>query len=243
MSHALSQGVRTFSLIFGVVEALGATLWCLGGAGIYGSLLGMFRGLELAHLWAFLIIGPFSALLAAVVALWRARWGAAWLITSGLASGALAIPYLSTDAHILPLAFVSLPMIVVGLWLIRASARASGFGAGAGHPIEPGGQPDARGGMGSILFGVLLFLVAAVGTYTLLSVLAVNNVTGLRGKPRPDNPFVQENQDLADGVVVLLVAALIGLITLVRKRLRLRGEAVAGMWLAVLLGGLIILIR
>ncbi|HMP59603.1 MAG TPA: hypothetical protein PKD86_09640 [Gemmatales bacterium] len=243
MSHALSQGVRTFCLIFGVVEALGAALWCLVGAGIYGSPLAILQGQELTHVLAFLIAGPFSALPASIVVLWRPRWGAAWLIAGGIASGALAIPYLSTDAHILPLALVSFPMLVVGLWLIRDSNSTRESGAGSGHPVEPGGQQDSRGGIGSILLGTLLFVVAVVGTYALVIVLAVNNVTGLRGAIRADNPFSHENQDLADVVVVLLVAIAVTLITLVRKRLRLRGEAIAGMWLAVLLGGLIILIR
>lgn len=243
MSGALSPTVKTFCLIFGTVEALGAALWCVAGAGIYGSPLTLMRGREMAQIWAFLITGPFLALPAAIIVLWRPSRGAAWMISGGLVSGIVAIPFLNTDAHILPLALVSLPMLFGGLWLSRASARTGEFGAGAGHPIEPRGQQNVRGGIGRILLGVLLFLVAVIGTYALFIVLAVNNVTGLRGPPLSYNPFFHENQDLADGVVVLLVAASVGVLTFLRKRLRLRVEAVAGMWLAVLLGGLIILVR
>ncbi len=248
MRYALSRGVQTFCVIFGAVQAMGAAFWCLVGAGIYGSPLAGLRGLELAQVLGVLLIGPLSALPAAIVVLWRPRWGAAWLIASGLSYGALACahilpPYgalaLGTGAHILPLVLVSFPMLVVGLWLIWQSTKTSRFGAGAGHPVKPGGQQEFRGGMGSLL----LFLIATLGTYVLCTVLAVNNVTGLRGAPHSDNRFIHENQDLADGVVLLLVATVVGLLTLGRKPLRLRGEAVAGTWLAVLLGSLSILIR
>jgi len=243
MSYALSQSGRTFGLIFGVVEALGAALWCLAGAGIYGSPIAGMQGPELAQVGAFLLTGPLSAFAASIVLFWRPRWGAAWLVAGGLASGALAVHYFSTDAQILPLAIVSVPMLGVGLWVIRASSSAAGGGTASGHLVEPGGQQDLPGGMGSALLGVLRFLVAVVGTYALFIALAVNNITGLRGTIRSDNPFVHENQDLADGVVVLFVATLVTLITSVRKRLRLRGEVVAGMWLAVFLGGLVIRVR
>ncbi|MBX3426406.1 MAG: hypothetical protein KF688_12060 [Pirellulales bacterium] len=243
MSHTLSNGARTACLIFGVVEALGAGLWLLAGAGVYGSPLAGMDGPELARIGAFLLAGPLSALLAAIVVLRRPRWGAAWLVAGGFASGALAVPFLRTDAHILPLALVSLPMLVVGLWLIKASADATGSGAGSEHPVEPGRQQDSRSGIGSVLLGVLLFLIAAVGTYALTIALAINNVTGLRGAIRPDNPLIRENQDLADGIVVVLVATAVVGITMLRKRLRLRWEAVAGTWAAVLLGGLILLLR
>jgi amino acid permease len=242
MSHARSQGVRTFCLIFGVVEALGAALWCYAGAGIYGSPFSYLSGAEAARVWAFLLTGPFSALPASVVVLWRPRWGGAFLIAGGLGSGALAVPFIRTGAGIVPLAIASFPMFAVGLSLLLASARAAGLASGTGQSVEPGGQQCSRGGMGSILIRVVLFLVALIGTCALFGVLAGNNVTGLRGAPRSDNPFFYENQDVADGVVFLLVATLIGLITFVRKRLRLRAEAVAGMWMAVLLVGLIILV-
>src|SRR5580765_8746625 len=160
MSGTPSQSVQIFCLIFGTVEGLGAALWCAAGAGIYGSPLAGMGGLELAHVWAFLLTGPLSALLAAIVILWQPRWGAAWLIAGALASGtlvsgALAAPYFTTDAHILPLALVSLPMLVIGLWLIWASARTSEVVASAEHPLEPRRAQPSHGKVSSIMLGVL----------------------------------------------------------------------------------------
>jgi hypothetical protein len=122
MNTALPRGVKTACLIFGVVEFLAAALWCLAGAGIYGSPLAILRGGELARALAFLIAGPFSALPAVVLALWRPRLGALWLIAGGAVSAVLALPYLTTHASVFPMALASLPMLLAGVWLVRASA-------------------------------------------------------------------------------------------------------------------------
>ena len=229
----------TACLIFGIVEGLLAGLWCLAGAGIYGSPLGSMSGLELAHVWAFLLIGPFSAFLAGIISPWKPRGAAIWLIGGGLVSGALAVPFIPTDALIMPLVFVSLPMLIMGWMRIRASARESGIERTIGAPATQA----PRRGVGTIFVGAFLFLMAFIGTYVLVMAMLINNVTSLRGPPRADNPFVHEGEDWADTVVVSIVAAVVGLITIARKHLRLRGEAVAGMWLALLLSGLILLIR
>jgi hypothetical protein len=243
MSPTLPQGVRTFCLIFGLLEGLGAGIWCLAGAGIYGSPLADMRGLELAHVWAFLILGPFSALFASILALWKPQRGGAWLFFGGIASGFLAVPFLATDAYILPLVLASLPMALVGRWLLRTANRATEFGEGAERPVEGQAQQFSSAGVGSILLGALLFLVAFIGTYGLFVVLALNNVTGLRGPPSDTYPVVYPNANQADGVVLLTLGAVTGLVSVFRKQLRLRVEAVAGMWLALLLGGLFILAR
>ena|SRR6478752_10343878 len=116
-------------LVFGVAVSLGAALWCVGGAGMFGSPLAGESDRELAHVWAFLVIGPFSALPAAIVSLWKPRWGAIWLIAGGIVSGALAIPYFSTDAGVVPLVLVPLPMLLLGMWLIlRAQSAVRSIG-------------------------------------------------------------------------------------------------------------------
>lgn len=240
MSFGPSAHLQTFCLILGVLQALGAALWILAGAGPYGSPL---AGPEREYVVAFLLTGPLSALLASIVLLWRPRWGAAWLLVGGMASGVLACSFLSTDAHVLPLALVSVPMVILGTWSTRAISMAGSRGAGSGCPDAPPSRRDLRDRRVSTLLGTLLFIIALVVTYALFIVLAVHNVTGLRGAVRTDNPFMRENQDLADGVVVLLMSLLVAFITRIRQRLRLRGEAIAGMWAALFLGGLVILIR
>lgn len=244
MSKALPQGVKTAYLIFGIVESLGAALWCLAGAGIYGSPLADLRGPERTHVLAFLVAGPFSALPAVILALWKPRGGAAWLVAGGLVSGVLAVPYFSTDAGVFPLMLTSLPMLIAGLWLIGASAIAR---RAPTQPAEPArgsnGEPAHRAGAGSMLLGIALFLAAWVGTFALLIVLTVNNVTGLRGPTLSHNRFVHENENVADAVVLLVLAGGAALLGIVRKRLRLRGEFLAGMWVALLLGGLEIALR
>lgn len=234
MRHGHPQYVFTFCLILGFVEGLGAVLWCVAGAGMYGSPLPGLSPRFLASVLAFLAAGPCSAFLASVLALSAPRGGAAWFLGGGLLSGLLAVPLLGTDAGVLPLALVSLPMAFAGLWLLWE----------AGRPAPVSEWPPPRGGgAGSALLGALLFLAGAAGAYTLFGVLAINNVTGLRGVPRAGAPFVHENEDLADGVVLLIVAAAAGLTTVARRRLHLRGEVLAGVWLALLLGGLVILLR
>jgi hypothetical protein len=243
MQRSLPQGIRTFCLIFGTVETFLGILWCLAGAGIYGSPLGFEHGLELAYLLGVLFTGPLSALPAAIVVLWKPRAGAIWLIVGAIASGILALASLTTGSHIAPIPGVfSLPMLVVGLWLLRRIGRKKG----PGTDTEDLGELQERqtpGGIRSILVGGVFFLAAWIGTYSIFIALAINNVTGLRGPPLSHNPFVAENEDLADFTVLLLVAVIVSLATGWRRRLRLRGEVVAGMWAAALLGGLVILIR
>lgn len=245
MHPALSRGVRTFCLIFGTIEAIWAAFWCfLGPRLIYElSTPPIMRGRELAYLAAIILTGPLSALPATVVALSRPRWGAAWLIVGAMASGALSLASLfTTYTHVVPIPGVlSLPMLIVGLWLIRKSATATGSAADTKSPIET--EVQQGGEIGSILLGVVLFVAGWFGTYAILIALAINNVTGLRGPPRRDNPFVCENADFADCMVLLLVLVAVSVISFVRKRLHLRGELLAGMWFALAVGGLMLVLR
>jgi hypothetical protein len=78
---------------------------------------------ELNRVWALLLSGPFSALLAAILALWYPKAGAAWFVLGGICSGCLAITFLDTDAGMIPLLLVSVPMLVIGAWLLRACGK------------------------------------------------------------------------------------------------------------------------
>src|SRR5262245_46484483 len=111
---------KRISLILGVLLFGGAGLWCLGGAGIYGSPLAEMQGEELTRVWVFLVAGPFSALPAAIVGKWRIKLSAGWFILGGLLSGGVAVTFLGTDAGILPLMLASLPMVLLGIGLALA---------------------------------------------------------------------------------------------------------------------------
>src|SRR5581483_6076923 len=70
VTATLSPLARRTALGVGAVLTLGGVLWCLGGAGIYGSPLAGMQGEELTRIWVFLLAGPFSALPAALLARW-----------------------------------------------------------------------------------------------------------------------------------------------------------------------------
>lgn len=240
---ASSRYVWRACLIFGTVETLSAALWCVAGAGFYGSPLAGMSNRELIHVWAFLLSGPFSVLPAVLIARRKPRWGAAWLLIGGLVSGVLAIPYLSTDASLLPLVLVSIPMFDVGLWLFRHPVGPGEFNPHSDPSVRSGERAVPKLGIGTMILRLVSFLSAFALTYLLFILLAVNNVLGLRGEPTADAPFVYEHQGMADSVVLILVAAVVGLVTAVRRRFHLYWEVVAGMWLAVLLVGLMLLVR
>jgi hypothetical protein len=222
---------KTVCLLFGVVELACAALWCAAGAGIYGSPLAGMSDAQRTKAWLFLALGPFSVLPAALTMQWHRRLGAAWLVGAGLLSGLMAVRWFLADRGVLLAPLVSAPMVGVGLWQLlsrRASAR------------EAEGTRTARAG--SLVLGVILFVVGWVGTYALILVLAINNVTGLRGEFLPGTLTCQD-QDYADTVVLLLVGGVVTLLTLLRKRLRLRWEFLAGLWAAVFLTGIVICAR
>jgi hypothetical protein len=120
---------RRVGLSLGILELIGAALWCVAGAGIYGSpLAGMDRE-ELLKVSAFLLAGPLSVLPAAILARNQPWWGGLWLVVGGFLSGYLIMfiiphPNLRGGLHfeaVVPLLLVSLPMLVLGIWqMVRA---------------------------------------------------------------------------------------------------------------------------
>jgi hypothetical protein len=121
-------------LVLGILELAGAALWCIAGAGIYGSPLAGMDSRELIKVLLFLLVGSLSVLPAAILARYRPWWGSLWLICGGLLSGYLILfsiphPNLRGRLHfesLVPLLLVSMPMLVVGVWQMHtASARSS----------------------------------------------------------------------------------------------------------------------
>jgi hypothetical protein len=116
----LSALARRSALVVGALLAFGGALWCLGGAGIYGSPLAGMQGEERTRVWAFLLTGPFSALPAGILTRWYPKVGAVWFLLGGICSACLAVTFLGTDAGLVPLLVVSVPMVAVGAWLFIA---------------------------------------------------------------------------------------------------------------------------
>lgn len=88
-----------------------------------------------------------------------------------------------------------------------------------------------------------LFVTGLIVTYVLAMILAINNVTGIRGKPIENNPWNLERQMAADFAVLGLVASGIAALTWLRRKFRLSPYFLAGQWTALALGCIMILTR
>ena len=128
-----STWARPVGLVLGILELTGAVLWCIAGAGIYGSPLVGMSGGELMKVLAFLLAGPVSVLPAAMLARYRPRLSGLWLIGGGLYSAYLIVfsiphPNLRGGLHFessVPLLLVSVPMLIVGVWQMHAANKTS----------------------------------------------------------------------------------------------------------------------
>ena len=140
-----------------------AAFWSVAGAGIYGSPLSGMQNLELTHALAFLVFGPFTAFFASIEALGKPRWGGVGLVAGAVFSGFLAIPYLTTDAFVIPIALVSAPMYFLGKWLLRATPRAL--------DIEPDDRTPTSPKLERMQFNILIvFVVASVAWVVTFSI-------------------------------------------------------------------------
>ena len=84
---------------------------------------------------------------------------------------------------------------------------------------------------------IALFLAGFVLTYAVVMALALNNVTGIRGGPVNNNPFDLENENVADFIVLGIVAACVGLLTYFRIRIGVRLAFLVGQWAAIFAAG------
>ncbi len=89
----------------------------------------------------------------------------------------------------------------------------------------------------------VLFVTGLIVTYALAMILAINNVTGIRGKPIENNPWNLEHQLAADFTVLGMVAIGIAILTWLRRKFRLSPYFLAGQWAAIVLGCIMILSR
>lgn len=226
-----SQRDKVACLLFGLGE-LGLALFAWAVVTPYwGSTLDDLTPLDRVRVGAFLAFGPLSAFAAALAVLWHRRLGAAWFVVGGLSSGLMAVSWFLSDRGVILAPLVSVPMVAVGLWQFLLPTEPA-VGAGRSRHLR----------IGSILLGIFLFVLGWMGTYALFLLLVLNNATGLRGEPIPGG-FAVENATLADAILLVFVGGTVALLTMLRRRLKVRWELLAGQWAAVLLGAIVLLAR
>ncbi len=132
----MMTGAKSYCLILGVLGVLGGCGWAIIGT--------IFEADKPIRVWLFLLVGPFTALPAAILSQWRPRLGAACFIASGSAAYVLMQatarfpgPYFEGEVFFL----VFLPMLAAGAWLLAASF----FERKAAHlPAAAGGRGGSR---------------------------------------------------------------------------------------------------
>jgi hypothetical protein len=88
-----------------------------------------------------------------------------------------------------------------------------------------------------------LFFLGWIGAFILGGILAVNNVTGLRGPPLGHNPFVHANQDYADLTVVCMLVLIAAWATFASIRLQRMRPLACGIWFGVISSLVMIILR
>lgn len=132
MSEVAYTRVQRVGLAVGILELIGAVLWCVLAASIDGSPLTIKDSNDLPKVGAFLLMGPLSVLPASILAGYRPLWSGLWLIVGGVLSWYLIMfsiphPDLRGSLHfetLAPLLLVSMPMLVLGPWQLLAGSWA-----------------------------------------------------------------------------------------------------------------------
>jgi len=116
----------------------------------------------------FLLVGPMTLLLASVLAIWRPRWAGIWLVVGGTVSAVLAVLVMTPTPEtwspgpggdrlgfhafkwsltlIMPF---SIPIFVLGLWLLvsRPTSRSTGAAVDAESEPKVAGRLPVRSGV------------------------------------------------------------------------------------------------
>ena len=104
-------GLR-FVRVYGWVAMSGMLLWCIGGAGIYGSPLASFHGVDLLKLTIILLAGPTTAFIAALIAGLMPGVAMGCLLGGAfVAAIVLVLGYRSADNPLLLASLISGPML------------------------------------------------------------------------------------------------------------------------------------
>lgn len=104
------------SLSLGVMLVLGTIV---GGSFLAWLIVPNSSQFEIAVIVLYLVLGPLSTLLAAIVMFWNRRVGAFWLIGGGLGSFVVGACCLYIDRGVVLPFLVSAPMVVCGIRVLR----------------------------------------------------------------------------------------------------------------------------
>ncbi len=100
--------------ILGILVGLAALLWCLAGAGLYGSPLSIFHGCrEFYFIVAFLLLGPLLFLLSAFLVWWNPARTSQLLMVGGTTSAVCLGRYTTVPAN-LAADVIPLLMLLIG---------------------------------------------------------------------------------------------------------------------------------
>jgi hypothetical protein len=227
----------TCTLIYGIAAGLVGGLWCVAGAGMYGSPLALVNGNELLLYVGFLIVGPALSLLGGLVSLSHPRIASRILLLGGCLSACLSMMVITTDAHVIPLLIITVPMLLLGAWLQWASSPQ----AAPATPLTTT-LPNSlsRQQTLSILVSASAFVISFIGTFALTAYLTMENVLGFRTQPVN---FMIDNARWPDTYLVLTLLGVSLLLIPVVQLLRLRWSLLIGMWMSLGLSLLIVWIR
>jgi len=109
------------ALCLSVAQLLFTGLWCVLGAGLYGSPLAGMPTDELVRVWSVLAIGPFFAFPAALVLVLNRRAGAFCLVVSGL-TGCVAMLFFRTGLLWTPVLLISALLFWIGAWQFETTS-------------------------------------------------------------------------------------------------------------------------
>ncbi len=222
----------TCAIFYGITAGLAGGLWCVAGAGMYGSPFMSEMGWENLFYALMILVGPGLSLMAGLLALARPRQ-AGWVhLIGGLLSLAMSLSVITTDTGPLPLVLIAVPMLTLGGLLLKNSHTV----------IEEGVRSTQVKQVRaiSILLKAGLFLIGFVGMFVVASYINIENVFGFRQQPVM---FGYDGQKPADTYATLvLLGATFVLIPVVRW-LKLQWDALIGMWIALALSLIVIWMR
>lgn len=222
----------TCAVFYGITAGLAGGLWCVAGAGMYGSPFMSEMGWENLFYVLMILVGPGLSLVAGLVALARPRLAGWVYLLGGLLSLAMSLSIITTDAGPLPLVLIVVPMLTLGGLLLKNSRTVIGE--------EVSSTQVNRGIAISIFVKTGLFLAGLVGMFVVASYINIENVFGFRQQPIL---FGLDGQKPADTYATLvLLGATFLLIPMVRW-LKLRWDALIGMWVALVLSLIIVWMR
>lgn len=222
----------TCALFYGITAGLAGGLWCVAGAGMYGSPFPLETRWENLFYALMILVGPGLSIVAGFLALARPRQAGWVYLLGGLLSLGFSASIITTDAGPLPLVLIVVPILILGGMLLKNSHCAQDVVITNAH--------TSRSHPASIMVGAGLFLVGLVGMFVLAGYVNIENVFGFRQQAVM---FGFDYDKPADTFATLVLLGATLLLVPVVWWLKLRWEALVGMWIALALSLVIIWMR